>query len=83
VIDAFLASRPRSRPRSYNHLLGVVRRLFAWMVAQEMLDHSPVRLRARRETARRVPFLFDLPHARQLLDAAATLGDTCAEACNN
>jgi hypothetical protein len=76
VIDAFLASRPRAHPRSYNHLLGVLRRRFEWMVAQEMLDHSPVRLRARRETPRRVPYLFDLPQARQLLDAAATLGDT-------
>ena len=28
VIEAFMASRPRSRPRSYNHLIGVVRRLF-------------------------------------------------------
>ena len=28
VLNAFLDSRPRSRPRSYNHLLGVARRLF-------------------------------------------------------
>ena len=28
-----------SRPRSYNHLLGVLRRLFNWMVDQETLDH--------------------------------------------
>jgi site-specific recombinase XerD len=75
VIDAFLAWRPRSRPRSYNHLLGVVRRLFNWMVDQELLDHSPVRLRPRRETARRIPYLFDLPHACQLLDVAASLAD--------
>lgn len=75
VIDAFLTSRPRSRPRSYNHLLGVVRRLFDWMVDQEMLDVSPMRLRPRRETARRIPYLFDLPHACRLLDLAAALGD--------
>ena len=75
VIDAFLAGRPRSRPRSYNHLLGVLRRLFDWMVDQEMLDHSPVQLRPRRETMRRIPYLFDLPHARRLLDVAAALPD--------
>lgn len=75
VIDGFLEWRPRSRPRSYNHLLGVVRRLFDWMVDQEMLDHSPVRQRPRRETARRVPYLFDLPHARRLVEVAASLAE--------
>ena len=34
VIEAFLTSRPRRHPRSYNHLLGVLRRLFDWMVDQ-------------------------------------------------
>src|SRR5439155_7757545 len=75
VIDAFLTWRPRSRPRSYNHLLGVARRLFDWMVDQEMLDHSPVRLRPRRETKQRIPYLFDLPNACRLLDVAAALSD--------
>lgn len=75
VIDAFLAWRPRSRPRSYNHLLGVVRRLFDWMVDQEIVDHSPVRQRPRRETTRRIPYLFDLPSACRLLDVAAALAD--------
>jgi site-specific recombinase XerD len=73
VIDRFLEWRPRSRPRSYNHLLGVVRRLFDWMVDQEMLDHSPVRQRPRRETARRIPYQFDLPHACRLVEVAASL----------
>jgi site-specific recombinase XerD len=76
VIDAFLTSRPRARPRSYNHLLGVVRRLFDWMVVREMIDHSPVRVRPRRETARRIPYLFDLLHARRLLETATALADT-------
>src|SRR5580704_3073938 len=40
VIEAFLTSRPRRRPRSYNHLLGVLRRLFDWMVDQGLLDSS-------------------------------------------
>ena len=75
VLDAFLAGRPRQRPRSYNHLLGVVRRLFDWMVDQEILTASPMRLRSRRETAQRLPYLFDLPHASQLIEAAAALPD--------
>ena len=48
VIDAFLTSRPRAAPRSYNHLRGTVARLFDWMVAREMMPRSPVRSRPRR-----------------------------------
>ena len=48
LMDAFLASRPRGRPRSYNHLVGVLQRLFRWLVVQEVLSSSPVRARPRR-----------------------------------
>ena len=75
LIETFLASRPRARPRSYNHLLGTMRRLFDWLVAQGDLPCSPVRIRPRRETAQRVPFLFNAEQARQLLAAAARLPD--------
>ncbi len=75
VIEAFLASRPRQRPRSYNHLLGVLRRLFGWMIDQGMLVTSPLRVRPRRETARRIPYLFDLPHACRLIEVATALPD--------
>ena len=33
-------SRPRRRPRSYNHLLGVIRCFFAWMIVQERLANG-------------------------------------------
>jgi site-specific recombinase XerD len=75
VVEAFLASRPRQRARSYNHLLGVARRLFDWMVDQGMLVVSPLRLKPRRETAQRIPYIFDLPHACRLLEIAAALPD--------
>jgi site-specific recombinase XerD len=75
VLDAFLTGRPRQRPRSYNHLLGVTRRLFEWMVDQGLVTASPMRLRPRRETARRIPYLFDLNHARKLIELAAALPD--------
>src|SRR6266702_4860133 len=65
LLDEFLASRPRSRPRSFNHLLGVVAGLMDWAVAQELLEASPLRARRRRVTSARVPFLFDAAQARR------------------
>ncbi|MGH9135459.1 MAG: tyrosine-type recombinase/integrase, partial [Acidimicrobiales bacterium] len=75
LIEEFLASRPRSRPRSFNHLLGVVSCLLDWAVAQDLLAASPLRTRRQRVTSNRVPFLFDPAQARRLLDAAAALPD--------
>lgn len=75
VVEAFLASRPRARPRSYNHLLSVVGRLFKWLVRQGRLPQSPVQSRPRHATAVQVTFLFDRSQARQLLQAAAELPD--------
>jgi integrase len=75
LLDDFLGSRPRSRPRSFNHLLGVVGCLFDWAVSQQLLEVSPLRARRRRSTAARIPFLFDPVQARRLLDAAGALTD--------
>ncbi len=75
LLDAFLASRRRVSPRSYNHLLGVLRRLFNWLINQGYLMQSPLCDRPRRETSQRVPFLFDKKLARKLLEAASTLPD--------
>ena len=78
-IDAYLTSRPRKRPRSYNHLLGAVRRLFRWLVAQGELVRSPVCQRPRRATSPRIPFIFGPQDARRLLacaDALPTKGGT-------
>jgi integrase len=75
LLDEFLASRPRSRPRSFNNLLGIVAGFLDWAVAQDLLSASPLRAERRRTTSARVPFLFDLAQARRLLDAAAALPD--------
>jgi integrase len=75
LIQDFLTSRPRSRPRSFNHLLGVVTGLLDWAVTHELLEASPLRARRRRVTATRIPFLFDAAQARRLLAAAAMLPD--------
>jgi site-specific recombinase XerD len=75
LLDAFLASRPRRRPRSYNHLLGTVRRLFDWIIKQGDLERSPVQATARRQTSQRIPFIFDLPAAKRLLATAKALPD--------
>jgi integrase len=75
LLDAFFLSRPRSRPRSFNHLIGVVRRLFEWMVEHDIVDHSPVTMKPRRRGNPRPPCILDLRTAQQLIDRAAELGD--------
>lgn len=78
VLDDFLGSRPRSRPRSFNHLLGVLRCMLDWAVSQQLLERSPLQARPRRATSQRAPFIFDITQARQLLAAAAALPDNNA-----
>jgi hypothetical protein len=56
ILEEFLASRPRGRARSFNHLLGVLRCMLDWAVAQELLPVSPLTARRRRVTAHRIPF---------------------------
>lgn len=75
VVDAFLATRPRRRPKSYNHLLGTVRRLFDWLVGQEIFERSPVQARPQRQTSQRIPFIFDLDAATRLLEVSRCLED--------
>jgi site-specific recombinase XerD len=75
-IEAFLESRPRRRPRSYNHLLSTVRRLFDWLVVQGVLNTSPVRARPKRNHDPRIPFIFDQPTAARLLRLAGSLKDS-------
>lgn len=75
LLDDFLGSRPRHRPRSFNHLLGVVRCLLEWAVTQQTLTSSPLQTRSRRGGADRIPYLFDATGARRLLEAAAALPD--------
>lgn len=74
-IQAFLVSRPRTKPRSYNLLLCDIRRLFDWMVSQGTLSASPVEAKARPETARRLPFLFSPAAIGQLLARSRALPD--------
>jgi len=75
MLDAFLASRPRFSSRSYNHLHGCLRRLFEWLVLQELILQSPLRTQPKRTTPQRKPFLFDRTHARRLLEASVRLPD--------
>jgi integrase len=75
LLDAFVASRPRARARSFNHLVGILGCFLDWAVTQQHLETAPLRTTRRRETAQRLPFLFDATQARQLLEAAAVLPD--------
>ncbi len=75
LIEDFLQSRPRSRPRSYNHLLGVLHRFFEWAVLQGFVKSNPVKATRRRDTGKRIPYLFDLDDAKRLLELVSTLPD--------
>jgi len=75
LLDAFVASRPRTRARSFNHLVGILGCFLDWAVTQRRLDVSPLARTRRRETERRIPFLLDAAQARRLLEAAAALPD--------
>jgi site-specific recombinase XerD len=75
LIEVFLASRPRTRPRSFNHLLGVIRCFFVWSVAQCRLTHSPVRSQPRAVNSRHFPYIFKPEQVRHILAIAAQLPD--------
>lgn len=76
LVDAFLVSRPRKRPRSYNHLISVLGRLFIWLIKHSYLTNFPLRMQTRRETSQRIPFLFTPAMARDLLACAGSLKDS-------
>jgi integrase len=75
LLDDFVTSRPRARARSFNHLVSILGCFLDWVVVQQRLETSPLRRTHRRETAQRVPFIFDPAQARRLLEAAAALAD--------
>src|ERR1039458_4474795 len=56
MINDFLKSRPRAKPRSYNHLLGVLDRFFAFAITQQWVLQNPVTARPRRNTGNRIPY---------------------------
>ena len=76
VVEAFLNSRPRRTSRSFNGLLGSLRRFFAWLVRQEVISQSPVCIQPRRRGTARRPFILNSVQAKQLLDAAGKLRST-------
>src|SRR5215472_1649147 len=65
LVDTFLASRKRTSPQSYNHLLQTLTRAFQWLRALGLTHASPVRAKPRRTTRTRIPFLFDPAAARK------------------
>jgi site-specific recombinase XerD len=75
LVAAFMVSRPRTRPRSYNHLLCVLRQWFGWMVQQGDIAVAPSLPTPRRTTSQYVPFLFDQTLAKRLLEVTAELPD--------
>ncbi len=75
LLERFLLSRPRTSNRSYNHLQGVLQRLFRWLVVQQVLVESPLRVHPRGLRQQRLPFLFERTEVARLLEIAARLPD--------
>ena len=75
LLETFLQSRPRQRPRSYNHLLNVLQRFFRWLEVQGIRVPSPLHARPRRCASQSTPFLFEPRQVEQLLALAAQLPD--------
>jgi site-specific recombinase XerD len=75
VIDAFLRSRPRRRPRSFNQLRGVLALFFTWLVSRDIVPSSPVRTPARPGSGSRLPFILSVDQIRVLVEEAARLRD--------
>ena len=75
LVDQFLLSRPRARPRSYNHLRCTLGRLFAYLVDRGKLACTPVQSPPRPSRYQRTPFIFDAVDARRLLAVAKSLPD--------
>src|SRR5712692_2146985 len=73
VIDAFLRSRPRGRPGSFNQLRGILARFFTWLVSRDLVPSSPVRTPTRRGSASRIPFILSVDQVRVLVEAATRL----------
>ena len=73
LLDEFVASRPRSRPRSFNHLSGSSAASSTGPSPSSACRSSPLRDPATARPTQRLPFLFDVAQARRLLDAAAAL----------
>ena len=76
LLERFLLSRPRRSPRSYNELLGHIRRLLKWLMIHRELRSLPRLPRPRRRTGTRFPFIFDRVSAKRLLEQAAALEDS-------
>lgn len=75
-LEGFLISRPRSRPRSYNHLVSVIHRFCDWLVKEEKILTSPASsIRSRRATSQRVPFIFNSSSFKRLLALSEQLPD--------
>src|SRR6185503_7344810 len=75
LIDTFLRSRPRGRPRSFNALLGTLRVFFQWLVTRRVLNRSPVHTRPRRATSGRTPVILRPEQVARLLALAGQLSD--------
>ena len=75
LLDRFLSSRPRTTARSFNRLLGILRRFFEYMVLHGHIARSPVQAGPRRRSGHRIPFIFTPQEIQRLFDAVHSNGN--------
>jgi integrase len=76
ILDQFFRSSASMHAITFNARLGIIRRLFEWMVNQGTIPVSPLRTRNKRVNRRLLPFIFKHDDIRRLLIAASDLRDT-------
>lgn len=76
ILDQFFRSSASLQATTYNYRLGIIRRLFEWMVSQEKIRVSPLRTKRRQVNQTLMPFIFKHEDIKRLLSAASDLRDT-------
>ncbi len=76
IVDQFFRSSASMQATTHNYRLGIIRRLFDWMVNQEQICVSPIRTKRRQVNEKLLPFIFTPADVRRLLSAASDLHDT-------
>lgn len=75
LLDRFLSSRSRTTARSFNQLLGILRRFFNYMVLHDHIARSPVQAGPRRRSGQRIPFIFTAEEIQRLFAAVRSNGN--------
>lgn len=73
ALDSFFENRGHRKPGSFNGLLSTVRCLFEWLVLQDAIPTSPLKVEPRRVEGRRTPVIFMDDELKAMLAHAGQL----------